>query len=279
MISAKAQRVSLVFAAGLLLCVLLLAGAQRPGASVAAVPSGGGLKVPGVAQVSDVVCVKQCVATRKATPGATVKLTGRSLERVRRVVFPGRNGAVRARAIRSKYGSVRVVVPRRADDGRPTAVTAGGSRSRSPRVLEIVPVSRIPKEVFPVRGPYNYGSSGARFGAGRTGYSHQGQDVMAACGTKLVSIRRAKVLYNQYHSAAGYYVVLKNIGTNTQFAYMHLIRQSPLRVGQVIDAGRAIGRVGQTGRAYGCHLHFEFWVGPWQTGGRPIDPLPYLRSL
>jgi murein DD-endopeptidase MepM/ murein hydrolase activator NlpD len=60
---------------------------------------------------------------------------------------------------------------------------------------------------------------------------------------------------------------------------MHLRSKSPLRVGSVIGAGRGIGQVGQTGRAYGCHLHFEFWRGPWQTGGRPVDPLPYLRSL
>ena len=240
----------------------------------------GGLGVPGKPKVNDVVCVKQCVSARKATPGATVRVAGRYLSRARHVVFTGRTGSLRVRYQKRRFNWVRVVVPKGAADGRPFVVSSSGFRSnRSPRQLEILPVSRIPKEVFPVRGPFNYGSSGARFGAGRSGYSHQGQDVMAACGTRLVSIRKAKVVFREYHSAAGHYVVLRNLGTNTQFAYMHLLRPSKLRPGQVVGAGQLVGLVGQTGRAYGCHLHFEYWVGAWQRGGRPIDPLPYLRSL
>ena len=140
-------------------------------------------------------------------------------------------------------------------------------------------LTRFSALAWSVQGSISFGSGGARFGAPRGGYSHQGQDVMAPCGTRLVAIRRSKVIFNTYHSAAGWYVVLRNLGTRTSFAYMHLIRKSRLKVGTVLGAGRPIGRVGQTGRAYGCHLHFEFWKGPWQRGGRPIDPLPYLRSL
>lgn len=274
------------YAAASLLLALLGFGLLRPdaearekSAGVSAVKSGG-LGVPGKPKVNDVVCLRQCVSARKATPGATVRVAGRYLSRARHVVFNGRSGSLRARYQKRRFNWVRVVVPKAAADGRPFVVSSSGFRSnRSPRRLEILPVSRIPEEVFPVRGPFNYGSAGARFGAGRSGYSHQGQDLMAPCGTRLVAVRRARVLFREYHSAAGHYVVLRNLGTNTQFAYMHLIRPSKLRPGQVVGAGRLIGQVGQTGRAYGCHLHFEYWVGAWQRGGRPIDPLPYLRSL
>ena len=269
-----------------LLLAALVFGLPRLGAEARAQTAGvsavksGGLGLPGKPKVNRVVCVKQCVSSGKATPGATVKLVGSYLSRVRHVVFSGRSGQLRVRYQKRRFKWVRVVVPKAATDGRPFVVSSSGFRSnRSPRQLRILPVSRIPREVFPVRGQFNYGSSGARFGAGRSGYSHQGQDVMAPCGTRLVSIRKAKVLFRKYHSAAGHYVVLKNIGTNTQFAYMHLIRPSKLRPGQVVGAGQLIGHVGQTGRAYGCHLHFEYWAGAWQRGGRPIDPLPYLRSL
>ena len=43
--------------------------------------------------------------------------------------------------------------------------------------------------VFPVRGDHDYGESAARFGAGRAGHRHEGQDVMADCGTPLVAAR------------------------------------------------------------------------------------------
>lgn len=101
----------------------------------------------------------------------------------------------------------------------------------------------------------------------------------AACGTKLVSVRKGRVAYNAWQSAAGNYVVIKNSGTNTSFAYMHMKSRSKLKVGQAVGAGTPIGRVGNTGASSGCHLHFEYWIGPWQTGGKPIDPLRYLKSL
>ena len=240
----------------------------------------GGLGVPGKPQLEDAVCLTKCVATRKATPGSRVRLVGVYLNQVETVVFAGSERPVRTRFDDRNHGTVTTTVPKGAVTGRIWVVTGQDVRSnKTPRELEVLPASRIPEEVFPVRGSVSFGSSGARFGAPRGGYSHQGQDVMAACGTRMVAARRSKVLYNTYHSAAGWYVVLRNLGTNTSFAYMHLRERSPVKVGSVVGAGQRIGRVGQTGRAYGCNLHFEFWRGAWQTGGKPVDPLPYLRSL
>jgi murein DD-endopeptidase MepM/ murein hydrolase activator NlpD len=92
-------------------------------------------------------------------------------------------------------------------------------------------------------------------------------------------VQQARVRYRAYQSAAGNYIVLHNIGTNTDFVYMHLVRPAPVRVGQVVSAGQPVGNVGETGDASGCHLHFEYWVGPWYGGGHPIDPLPFLKQL
>jgi murein DD-endopeptidase MepM/ murein hydrolase activator NlpD len=83
----------------------------------------------------------------------------------------------------------------------------------------------------------------------------------------------------RYHSAAGYYVVINAANTGVDHAYMHLAAPSAYDEGDRVRTGDQIGVVGQTGRAYGCHLHFEMWSAPgWYTGGRPFDPLSALRA-
>jgi murein DD-endopeptidase MepM/ murein hydrolase activator NlpD len=132
--------------------------------------------------------------------------------------------------------------------------------------------------VFPVRGKHDFGGTGAHFGSGRTGHSHQGQDVFAVCGTPLVAARGGTVKFAGFHAAAGYYVVIDGKGTDTDYAYMHLRQRAAVQVGDSVYTGQDLGEVGETGNARGCHLHFEMWSGPgWYDGGRPFDPYPDLK--
>jgi murein DD-endopeptidase MepM/ murein hydrolase activator NlpD len=131
---------------------------------------------------------------------------------------------------------------------------------------------------FPVLGAHDYGSAGARFGAGRSGHTHQGQDVMASCGLPLIAARGGRVQYSGYQSAAGNYVVIDGKGTAFDFMYAHLAEPSPLNTGDPVRTGQPIGIVGDTGNASACHLHFEIWTSPgWYEGGSPVDPLSYLQ--
>lgn len=132
---------------------------------------------------------------------------------------------------------------------------------------------------FPVLGVHDYGSAGARFGAGRSGHTHQGQDVMAECGVPLVAARGGRVQYSTYQAAAGNYVVIDGKGTTLDFMYAHLAEPSPLKTGDSVRTGQPIGIVGDTGDATACHLHFEIWLAPgWYEGGSPVDPLSYLKK-
>jgi murein DD-endopeptidase MepM/ murein hydrolase activator NlpD len=132
---------------------------------------------------------------------------------------------------------------------------------------------------FPILGAHEYGMSAGRFGAGRSGHTHQGQDVMAACGTPLVAARGGIVQYSGYQGAAGNYVVIDGRGTGYDFMYAHLAEPSPLATGDTVRTGQPIGIVGETGDAQGCHLHFEMWGPPgWYEGGSPFDPLAYLEK-
>jgi murein DD-endopeptidase MepM/ murein hydrolase activator NlpD len=134
-------------------------------------------------------------------------------------------------------------------------------------------------QVFPIVGPHDYGGSQARFGAGRSGHSHQGQDVFAPCGARLLSAQAGRITTKAYQgSGAGYYLVVK--GTDGyDYVYMHMQKASWAANGTKLYAGQQIGRVGDSGNASGCHLHFEMWTSPgWYAGGKPIDPYPNLKA-
>ncbi len=133
--------------------------------------------------------------------------------------------------------------------------------------------------VFPVRGPHDYGEGAAAFGAGRGGRSHQGQDVMADCGTPLVAARGGVVTMRARHALAGNYLVIQDPVTGQSHMYAHLREPASVRRGQRVETGQPIGVVGDTGDASACHLHFELWTSPgWYRGGAPLDPLPALRA-
>ncbi|MGZ5310170.1 MAG: peptidoglycan DD-metalloendopeptidase family protein [Solirubrobacterales bacterium] len=131
---------------------------------------------------------------------------------------------------------------------------------------------------FPVPGPHSFGGAGSRFGAPRSGHTHQGQDVAAACGLKLVAPELSRVSTNAYQaSGAGYYLVLHGLISGTDYVFMHMKKASWAAAGTQIRAGQGVGKVGTTGSSTGCHLHFERWSAPgWYVGGSPYDPLPEL---
>ncbi len=129
--------------------------------------------------------------------------------------------------------------------------------------------------VFPVAGAHTLGGG---FGAARSGHTHQGQDIMAACGTPLVAVSRAKVKWVRFQKLAGNYVVIRNKKLHQDYMYAHLAARASVAKGQVVQPGQQIGIVGQTGDATACHLHFELWAGKWYRGGHPVNPLPYLQT-
>jgi len=134
--------------------------------------------------------------------------------------------------------------------------------------------------VFPVRGTYSLGGKDARFGAGRTGHKHEGQDILAASGTPVVAPLAGQILFNDYQAGgAGRYVVLHAANGWEMFFAHCLAGSAPLEPGAVVSAGDQLCLVGATGDATGPHLHFELWPAGWREvkGTRPVDPLPQLQ--
>jgi len=161
---------------------------------------------------------------------------------------------------------------------RVSAVDGSGARAVSAQEKPAPDPAQIHflQHEFPLRGPHYFGEHAARFGGGR---GHQGQDVFAACGTPLVAARGGVVKFKQYHSRAGHYIVVDGVRTSVDYSYMHMRSAALVDEGDRVRTGQLVGYVGQTGRASGCHLHFEMWSGPgWYDGGSPFDPLPSLLS-
>lgn len=162
-------------------------------------------------------------------------------------------------------------------------LTARDGKNRAAKRAKKIPAWRgftFTDHRFPLTGPFSFGSDGARYGAGRPGHTHQGQDVIADAGTQIVAPYGGVISYVAYQAdAAGYYVVL-HADDGRDYVFMHLLKGSTaVKTGERVTTGQSIGRVGSTGRSSGPHLHFEIWVdGPWQFGGKPIDPLPLLKS-
>ncbi|HVL95307.1 MAG TPA: peptidoglycan DD-metalloendopeptidase family protein [Solirubrobacteraceae bacterium] len=172
-----------------------------------------------------------------------------------------------------------------APDGRYAfTVVAHGRHGATATTAQAAPRSDAPPpesfvllgHKFPVRGKHDYGGYSATFGGGR---GHQGQDVFARCGTPLVAARGGTVKMKKFQSRAGHYVVIDTAGSGIDHAYMHLRDAAVVDHGDRVRTGQLIGYVGDTGRASGCHLHFEAWSAPgWYTGGSPFDPLPDLLA-
>ena len=124
---------------------------------------------------------------------------------------------------------------------------------------------------FPVRAHHTYGDG---LGAGR---GHEGQDILAACGKRIVAAKSGRVRKVDYQgSGAGNYVVVK--GARFDYVYMHLLHHPGVHRGDRLRAGEKIGLVGSTGSSTACHLHFEMWSKPgWYRGGGVVNPRPFLK--
>ncbi|MBJ7470201.1 MAG: M23 family metallopeptidase, partial [Solirubrobacteraceae bacterium] len=236
--------------------------------------------------VRKISCLTGCSSIDAAAAGATLRFQGPMLARGKRVVYLGGAGPeddVLAKVRVKKSGNGKLVtalLPKRAKSGPVAFELKPGARSGASRDKVVLPtpvaaLAPLPGNgpFFPIRGSFKFGTGAATFGGGR---GHQGYDVFAKCGTPLVAAEGGTVLFKEFHARAGNYVVIDVAGADRDEAYMHLRTPALVDKGAEVAAGQQIGEVGDTGRASGCHLHFELWEGTWQSlggkPGKPIDP-------
>ena len=98
--------------------------------------------------------------------------------------------------------------------------------------------------------------------------AHNGIDIPAPHGVSVVAADRGTVITSSYNSSFGNFIVISHGNMNTLYA--HLSTRS-VRVGDTVQRGQVIGRVGSTGISTGPHLHFEVHVN-----GQRVNPQRFL---
>ncbi len=101
---------------------------------------------------------------------------------------------------------------------------------------------------------------------------HTGQDFAAPTGTPTRAIHQGTVVFAGWDGSYGNKVAIRHEddGIETWYAHFSAIL---VKVGDQVDTGQVVGRVGSTGNSTGPHAHLEVRIN-----GRPIDPMPFLRA-
>lgn len=126
----------------------------------------------------------------------------------------------------------------------------------------------VPALRWPVRGPIT-----SRFGYRRLAITdatfHNGIDIAGRVGDPIRAAITGTVVYSGERGGYGLQVALRTGTIETRYSHASELL---VEVGESVEAGDVIARVGSTGLSTGPHLDFEV-----RTRGTPIDPLPLLQ--
>lgn len=122
--------------------------------------------------------------------------------------------------------------------------------------------------------------------------SHSGIDIPAPQGTEMISIMDGKVVSTGWGGAGGYTITIESLDGIYKFSYCHSDPNFIVKVGQKVEKGEVIGKVGPknvdgpinnpykdsngeptNGATTGCHCHFTL-----RKNGKLIDPEEFLEE-
>ncbi len=100
---------------------------------------------------------------------------------------------------------------------------------------------------------------------------HTGIDIANSSGTSVKAASKGKVIFAGTKGAYGKTIIIDH-GYGHKTLYAHN-RQLLVKVGDFVEKGQVISKMGSTGRSTGTHLHFEI-----QKNNTPINPLNMINN-
>jgi murein DD-endopeptidase MepM/ murein hydrolase activator NlpD len=149
--------------------------------------------------------------------------------------------------------------------GAPVAIEVASSAA--PGAFDLPPGA--PHFVLPVAGrpSSGYGLRADPIHGGTV--NHPGFDLAATTGSPVTAAAGGTVVQAGPAGTYGNLVTVRHDnGFETRYAHLSAV---DVHVGDVVEAGTDLGKVGTTGYSTGPHLHFEV-----RHDGKPIDPAPFL---
>ena len=204
------------------------------------------------------VTLEQEMKAQSAVPFHTVKKEdGNQVKSVRKVEQAGKAGALET--------TTRIET----QNGKLTFSVTEASRLVQEPVDEIVVVGT--KEGL-ATGSFmtpTVGRLSSPFGP-RWGRFHYGIDLANSTGTNVVAADGGVVTRACMAGSYGNLIVIDHQnGTSTRYAHLSAFN---VKVGDVVQKGQSIGKIGSTGRSTGPHLHFEVRVN-----GVARNPLEFIK--
>ena len=120
-----------------------------------------------------------------------------------------------------------------------------------------------PDFYYPVQKPYNLSRHFSVY--------HEGVDFPKSTGQAVLSTADGQVVYAGDRLSSYGKVIIIEHGDKWASLYAHLSKIS-VQNGHFVRKKQKIGEVGNTGRSFGSHLHFELMYEK-----QPVDPIPYLK--
>jgi len=182
------------------------------------------------------------------------------------VLQKGQNGLEKAtRKIRYVNGEMLSVVPVSSEEIKPVVneIIERGGKSSSYGYVGFWGWPTITPYV--ITSPYGY----------RWGTLHDAVDIAGTgYNSPIYSANNGVVVVSAYNDYNGHYIIINH--NNGYYTYYGHLSTKLKKVGDHVELGTEIGKMGNSGFATGTHLHFGIWRGyPYHSGSVSLNPLNF----